>query len=170
MLAPLSARYGERPLHASTKKIQTIGERTMQDITDLIIIEKVIDRFDAAVPDSYVSWASAFVKIRIGPSNPKAKYQSMRRRSPSLNSWQQLELKKSAYVRQIGERDLYLTEYDDGWTVELTRPDQFDRDPRILTYILGELPILCPTFSVAATLAEACCPKPKSLVYWHAYW
>jgi hypothetical protein len=57
-----------------------------------------------------------------------------------------------------------------GWNIELNHPAAADPDGRILTFVRGSMPVLCPSLPTAVQLAEACFPSPHYDVYWKDYW
>jgi hypothetical protein len=136
----------------------------MLDLTERIIVDRVIVRTEANVPSDYLPWAHAFVKIKVDLIGKGGLNRLAHR------NWRQLEPKKNTHMRQFGEHTLFATEHDQGWILELNHELDERPDAYILSHMLAEFPILCPTLVIAANLAEASCPAPKSLVYWRSYW
>ncbi len=155
-----------------SKPSRNSGRVVLKEITDLISLRAVIDRKQSTIDPSYASWAAGFVIINLDYCKDALAFlKVMKYRLHLPVSWQRIKAPYALFVRQMGQVDLYLRAYDDGWIIERVHPGGVDRDPRILAYILGDLPILCPNVWVAAVLAEAACaPVTKSRVYWHEYW
>lgn len=169
---------GDLWLAASIWRIGWLGlkpkmERDIvRDVTDLITVQAIIDRKRLPIPSWYAAWATDFLIVNLDYCKDAVVFlKVMKHRLYLPASWQRVPATHPLFVRQIGQMELYISGAYDSWTVERHQPAQIDRDPRILTYFLGDLPILCPALWMAAVLAEAACfPATHSLVYWHEYW
>jgi hypothetical protein len=149
-------RFGRQDFPPRSKAVAKVG--------DLIVVDQVIDRAMTDFPDHLLPWATSFVKVKFD----RAGNGELGR--PVLHNWRQLEFKPDTFQRHIGERTLYVTEYEHGWILELGHELENGREAFILTYVLGELPMLCPTLADAARLAEDSYLAPSGVAYWRSYW
>ena len=164
---------GDLWLAASIWRIGRKMERDIvRDLTDLITVQTIIDRKRLPIPPWYAAWANDFLVRNLDYCKDAVAFlKVMKHRLYLPANWQRVQATYPLFVRQIGQKELYISGEYDSWTVELHQSAQIDRDPRILTYFLGDLPILCPAVWMAAVLAEAACsPAMHSRVYWHEYW
>jgi hypothetical protein len=138
---------------------------------------KVITRADADPPYGYAEWASVFAVVNGQFVHDAAGDIARKPRDLLLvTGWRQTHKPNcfSKYISEDSEASLWVDKHLRGWIIELSRPDLPDPASRILTTVLGDMPILCPSFQSAAQLAEACypeCDRPRQQpVYWHHYW
>jgi hypothetical protein len=138
---------------------------------------KILTREEADIPNWYAAWADVFAVVSSQLVHDAAG--DVLRRSKDLLlaiGWKPAHKPNcfQKYVSQDSEASLWVDRYPRGWIIELSRPDLPDPASRILTTVLGDIPILCPSFQSAAQLAEACYPvrdRPHRYpVYWHHYW
>jgi hypothetical protein len=87
--------------------------------------------------------------------------------NPDFAEWVYLS-KANRHYRDIGAERLWVYERPQGWVIELTKGGSTD-NRRVLTQFLGDLPIICPSSSLAIRLADACYPNNhhEYAVYWH---
>jgi hypothetical protein len=136
-----------------------------------LLIDKVITRRDANVPDYYLEWAENFAVLndtaiahfaRCVPLLPLPDL--------LLRGWGAASHRADCYHRTLGDGQLWLDKYDHGWVIELqyfSKP-YTEKRGRVLAY-LDEFPVLCPTLTSAAQLAEECFPDPQWSLFWHHY-
>jgi hypothetical protein len=114
-------------------------------------------------------WANAFARLddswinQISHPVPRLGLHGLASRG-----WRQSLEHDYCYHLDVGEKELWLEEFEDGWEIELLAVDQ---ETVVLTFsLLAELPILCPTLCSAAQLAEAWGrnPTPRHDVFWRS--
>ena len=137
-------------------------------------IEKVIPRTAIDIDDGYFPWATDFALLRdaytarVATCAPTGPWVKMYLGNPPGNGGNRHCLTLgNAQVRVDID---YLQ--PSGWMIELIHEYEYedldDWDSRILTFVRGNMPVLCSTFSAATRLAEACFPNPHYHLYWRS--
>jgi hypothetical protein len=133
-------------------------------------IEKVIARPHIDIDDCYYPWATDFALLtdayiaRVATCAPTVDWVKMYPENPPDDGG-------NRHYRNLGNSQVrvdidYLQPA--GWMIELIHDNLEDCDGRILTFVRGNMPVLCPTFSAATRLAEACFPNSHYHVYWRS--
>jgi hypothetical protein len=109
--------------------------------------------------DTYAPWAQKFLQLTdefIAHLTQCAPYKQL------PHSWREYK-RDEAYYRMYGDYRYWVIDSDNGWLVERDNP--LDDTEEILSSFLLNMPILCPTYVIAARLAEACFRDPAPAYY-----
>jgi hypothetical protein len=133
-------------------------------------IEKVVPRSVIDIDDCYYPWATDFALLsgtyiaRVATCAPTGDWVKMYPGNPPDNGG-------NRHYRDLGNAQVRIDiDYlqPAGWMIELIHEDLEDCDGRILTFVKGNMPVLCSTFPAAMRLAEASFPNPHYHVYWRS--
>jgi hypothetical protein len=138
-------------------------------------IEQIIPRAEIEVPDWYAAWATDFALLsdeyiaHVAKGAPTGGWHWMFQRGwkPTSASDQFT----NCYYLDVSHGRLWVDYlHPGGWNIELNHPCDVHPDPRILTSVRGNMPVLCSSLPTAVQLAEVCFPSPHYHVYWEDYW
>jgi hypothetical protein len=124
-----------------------------------VYVKQVIPRAAANVAATYAPWAHKFLQLTdefIAHVTQCAPYKQLPR------SWKGYK-RDEAYYRMYGNYRYWVIDSDNGWLVERDNP--LDATEEILSNFLLNMPVLCPTYAIAARLAEACFHGPAPVYY-----
>jgi hypothetical protein len=124
-----------------------------------VYIKQAIPRAAAKVPDTYAPWAQKFLQLTdefIAHVTQCAPYKRLPR------SWC-VDKPDETYYRIRGSYMYWVIDSDNGWLIE--RDHQLNGREEILSNFLLNMPVLCPTYAIAARLAEACLHDPAPVYY-----
>jgi hypothetical protein len=137
-------------------------------------IDKVIPRTAIDIDDGYFPWATDFAVLRdaytarVATCTPTGNWVKMYPGNLPDNGG-------NRHYRKLDDAEVRIDiDYlqPSGWMIELIHEYEYedldDRDSRILTFVRGNMPVLCSTFTAAIALAEACFPYPHYHVYWRS--
>jgi hypothetical protein len=133
-----------------------------------VLVEEVIPRAAIDLDDGYFVWAANFGLLSdayihgVAPCVPAGGWTQMYPQKPRSEGGDCHYLK----VNDAELRVDYLQPF--GWIIELWQEIDGEPDARILTLILGDMPVLCSSFRTAVLLAEASLPTPHGVVYWRS--
>jgi len=102
------------------------------------------------VPDWYAPRATHFLQLTdefIAHATKCTPYKRLPR------SWGEYK-RDEAYYRLYVNYKYWVIDSDNGWLIE--RDNQLNGKKEILSNLLLDMPVLCPTYPIAARLAEAC--------------
>jgi hypothetical protein len=137
----------------------------------LLNVQEILDRSEIVIDDMYASWAGSFAYLNdefIAYVTKCAPHESKRQ---LLQRWREHSASSfTFYYRYLSTDLLAVYKLKRGWVIELNHCDGPDRGGRILAHGLGEMPVLCPTFTTAAQFAEASYPTAPLTLHWHSYW
>ncbi len=122
-------------------------------------LKETIPRPAANVPDWYAPRATHFLQLTdefIAHATKCAPYKQLPR------SWSK-QKRDEAYYRPYRNYKYWVIDSDNGWLIE--RDNQLNGKKEILSNLLLDMPVLCPTYPIAARLAEACFHDPAPVYY-----
>jgi len=133
-------------------------------------IDKVIPRTAVDIDDGYFPWATDFALLtdaytaRVATCPPTGAWVKMYPGNPPDNGG-------NRHYRNLGNAQVRIDiDYlqPAGWMIELIHGDLEDCDGRILTFVRGNMPVLCATFRSAMRLAEASLPNSHYHLCWRS--
>jgi hypothetical protein len=130
--------------------------------------QDLIDRADANFPNWYPAWANRFLLVN-DDFIAHATECAANKRLP--RGWR-VDKPGDVFCRVLGEHKVWVIGSDHGWLIERSHLLDHDRDhDQVLAHFLLEAPLLCPTYILAARLAEAAYPAPPDdwQLSWHSY-
>src|SRR3984893_3473970 len=135
-------------LQAQKQPIQ-LHQQPFPDIPARSAIDKVIPRAAIDIDDCYFPWAIEFALLDLA-------YLARVAPSPATGHWQQT-YPQAPRAGGGGDRHHLLlgnvtlsVDYLDpaGWMIELVLDEGECLDGRLLTFVRGNMPVLCPTFAL----------------------
>jgi hypothetical protein len=132
-------------------------------------IDKVIPRAAIDIDDGCFPWASDFTLL-------SGSYVGRIALGALTGHWQQTYPQAprpggggDRHHLNVGDAELSIDYLQPaGWMIELIHEDLEDCDGRILTFVRGNMPVLCPTFRSAMRLAEASFPNSHYHLCWRS--
>lgn len=119
--------------------------------------QQPLKRVDASIPSWFFPWAQTLLPL------PDEFIAHLTRCAPCRNRPRGWRVHKSvkAFCRALERHTLVLIPTDKGWLIG--RDDLLTDESEILTHMLLDAPVLCPSCATAARVAEACYPEPPPI-------
>jgi hypothetical protein len=163
---PPSHRASAR-IRLNTMKAGVSSPLRLTNIPARSAIGKVIPRGAIDIDDCWFPWAIEFALIewayiaRIAPAPATGHWRQSYPQAPKHGGG------GDRHQLDLGDATLSVDYLDPaGWTIDVIHEDIDDWDSRILTFVRGNLPVLCPTFDTATQVAEASYPN----CHYHLCW